>query len=333
MFLSILLFLVGIALIVLGANYLTEGAATLARRLGLSPLMVGLTIVAFGTSAPELVVSLTSALAGKSDIALGNVVGSNIFNVFAIAGVTALIAPLTITKSTIRKEIPLMVLASLVLCFMVFDKELSGLAGVENVISRGEGLVLLCFFSIFLSYTIAISKPNAPEQVVELDESLKAEETQRINRPIWLLIIYMVGGLVGLVYGGDLCVSSASDIAKAMGVSDAIIGLTIVAAGTSLPELATSVVAALKGEQEMAIGNVVGSNIFNIFFILGMTATVKPIGMGGLVSLDFFVMTIAAILLYFFAVFFGKRTINRVEGAILLLLYIAYTVYLVMGVA
>lgn len=333
MFLSILLFLVGIALIVLGANYLTEGAATLARRLGLSPLMVGLTIVAFGTSAPELVVSLTSALAGKSDIALGNVVGSNVFNVFAIAGVTALIAPLTITKSTIRKEIPLMVLASLVLCFMVFDKELSGLVGVENVISRGEGLVLLCFFSIFLSYTIAISKPNAPEQVVELDESLKAEETQRINRPIWLLIIYMLGGLVGLVYGGDLFVSSASDIAKAMGVSDAIIGLTIVAAGTSLPELATSVVAALKGEQEMAIGNVVGSNIFNIFFILGMTATVKPIGMGGLVSLDFFVMTIAAILLYFFAVFFGKRTINRVEGAVLLLLYIAYTVYLVMGVA
>ena len=333
MFLSILLFLVGIALIVLGANYLTEGAATLARRLGLSPLMVGLTIVAFGTSAPELVVSLTSALAGKSDIALGNVVGSNVFNVFAIAGVTALIAPLTITKSTIRKEIPLMVLASLVLCFMVFDKELSGLVGVENVISRGEGLVLLCFFSIFLSYTIAISKPNAPEQVVELDESLKAEETQRINRPIWLLIIYMLGGLIGLVYGGDLFVSAASDIAKAMGVSDAVIGLTIVAAGTSLPELATSVVAALKGEQEMAIGNVVGSNIFNIFFILGTTAAVKPIGMGGLVSLDFFMMTIAAILLYFFAVFFGKRTINRVEGAVLLLLYIAYTVYLVMGVA
>ena len=333
MFLSILLFLVGIALIVLGANYLTEGAATLARRLGLSPLMVGLTIVAFGTSAPELVVSLTSALAGKSDIALGNVVGSNLFNVFAIAGVTALIAPLTITKSTIRKEIPLMVLASLVLCFMVFDKELSGLVGVENVISRGEGLVLLCFFLIFLSYTIAISKPNAPEQVVELDESLKAEETQRINRPIWLLLIYMLSGLVGLVYGGDLFVSSASDIAKAMGVSDAIIGLTIVAAGTSLPELATSVVAALKGEQEMAIGNVVGSNIFNIFFILGTTATVKPIGIGGLVSLDFFMMTIASILLYFFAVFFGKRTINRVEGAILLLLYIAYTVYLVMGVA
>ena len=322
MFLSILLFLVGIALIVLGANYLTEGAATLARRLGLSPLMVGLTIVAFGTSAPELVVSLTSALAGKSDIALGNVVGSNLFNIFAIAGVTALIAPLTITKSTIRKEIPLMVLASFVLCFMVFDQELSGIAGVENIISRGEGLVLLCFFSIFLSYTIAISKPNAPEQVVELDENLKAEETQRINRPIWLLIIYMVGGLVGLVYGGDLFVSSASDIAKAMGVSDAIIGL-----------LATSVVAALKGEQEMAIGNVVGSNIFNIFFILGTTATVKPIGMGGLVSLDFFMMTIAAILLYFFAVFFGKRTINRIEGAILLLLYIAYTVYLVMGVA
>ena len=259
--------------------------------------------------------------------------GSNLFNVFAIAGITALIAPLTITKSTIRKEIPLMVLASFVLCFMVFDQELSGIAGVENIISRGEGLVLLCFFSIFLSYTIAISKPNAPVQVVELDESLKAEETQRINRPIWLLIIYMVGGLVGLVYGGDLFVSSASDIAKAMGVSDAIIGLTIVAAGTSLPELATSVVAALKGEQEMAIGNVVGSNIFNIFFILGTTATVKPIGMGGLVSLDFFMMTIAAILLYFFAVFFGKRTINRIEGAILLLLYIAYTVYLVMGVA
>lgn len=327
MLLDIILFLVGIALIVAGANFLTDGAAALARRFGLSPLMVGLTIVAFGTSTPELVVSVTSALSGNSDISLGNVVGSNIFNVFGIAGITAIIAPLSITRSTIRKEIPLMILASLVLTVMIFDSFLSGLPGQENIVSRSEGLVLLGFFSIFLAYTIAISKPSELVEPQREDKQV-AEEEQTKKKPIWFLLLCIVGGLAALVYGGDLFVDAASNIAKAFGVSEAVIGLTIVAAGTSLPELATSVVAALKGEQEVAVGNVVGSNIFNIFFILGLTSSVTPIGLGGLTMFDFVSMIAAAILLYFLAVFFGDRKITRVEGAFLLACYIAYTSYL-----
>lgn len=327
MLLDIFLFLVGIVLIVAGANFLTDGAAALARRFGLSPLMVGLTIVAFGTSAPELVVSLTSALAGNSDISLGNVVGSNIFNVFGIAGITAIIAPLSITKSTIRKEIPLMILASVVLTVMIFDALLSGLPNQENIISRSEGLVLLGFFSIFLAYTIAISKPSELIEPQKTDNK-DSEEDKIKQKPIWFLLICIVGGLAALVYGGDLFVTSASNIAQAFGVSEAVIGLTIVAAGTSLPELATSVVAALKGEQEVAVGNVVGSNIFNIFFILGLTASITPIGLGGLTMFDFASMIAAAVLLYFLAVFFGDRKITRIEGGILLACYIAYTTYL-----
>lgn len=328
MFVDILLFVVGIALIVGGANFLTDGAAALARRFGLSPLMVGLTIVAFGTSAPELVVSLTSALNGNTDISLGNVVGSNVFNILGIGGITALIAPLTITQSTIRKEIPLMLLASVVLIFMLFDVEISG--GVANVVSRGDGLVLLGFFAIFLTYTIAISKPSTAIETSQ-DKSVQspADDAAVRLKPIWMLIAFIIGGLVALIWGGNLFVSSASNIAKAFGVSEAIIGLTIVAVGTSLPELATSVVAALKGEQEMAVGNIVGSNIFNIFLILGMTASISPVGLGGLQYVDFLALIVSAVMLYLFGVFFGERKITRFEGGILLLTYVAYTVYLI----
>lgn len=328
MFVDILLFVVGIALIVGGANFLTDGAAALARRFGLSPLMVGLTIVAFGTSAPELVVSLTSALNGNTDISLGNVVGSNVFNILGIGGITALIAPLTITQSTIRKEIPLMLLASLVLVFMIFDIDISG--GEANLVSRGDGLVLLGFFAIFLSYTIAISKPSTTIEANQ-DESVKNPTEDKAVRlkPIWMLIAFIIGGLVALIWGGNLFVSSASSIAKAFGVSEAIIGLTIVAVGTSLPELATSVVAALKGEQEMAVGNIVGSNIFNIFLILGMTASISPVGLGGLQYVDFLALIVSALMLYLFGVFFGERKITRFEGGILVLTYVAYTVYLI----
>lgn len=328
MFVDILLFVVGIALIVGGANFLTDGAAALARRFGLSPLMVGLTIVAFGTSAPELVVSLTSALNGNTDISLGNVVGSNVFNILGIGGITALIAPLTITQSTIRKEIPLMLLASVVLIFMLFDVEISG--GVANVVSRGDGLVLLGFFAIFLTYTIAISKPSTAIETSQ-DKSVQspADDAAVRLKPIWMLIAFIIGGLVALIWGGNLFVSSASNIAKAFGVSEAIIGLTIVAVGTSLPELATSVVAALKGEQEMAVGNIVGSNIFNIFLILGMTASISPVGLGGLQYVDFLALIVSAVMLYLFGVFFGERKITRFEGGILVLTYVAYTVYLI----
>ena len=323
MLVDILLFLLGIVLIIAGANYLTEGASTLARRMGLSPLVVGLTIVAFGTSAPELIVSLMSALKGNADIAMGNVIGSNIFNILAIGGVTAVVAPITITKSTIRREIPLMLLSFLVLFFLSYDTIFAGTAGTtENILSRGEGLTLLGFFLIFLTYTFAIAK-DAPDDP-------HADHTPIRSYPLWLLVLFILGGLAALIYGGDLFVSSASSIARTFGMSESFIGLTIVAAGTSLPELATSVAAALKKQPEIAVGNIVGSNIFNIFLILGVSSTITPIRIGGVTALDFLVMIVAGLMLYIFAVLFGQRVVKRSEGAILALSFIAYTVYLIM---
>ncbi|KGO00224.1 calcium/sodium antiporter [Porphyromonas sp. COT-290 OH3588] len=317
---DLLFFVLGIVLIIGGANSLTDGAAALARRMGLSPLMVGLTVVAFGTSAPELVVSLTSALKGSADIAIGNVVGSNIFNILAIVGITALVTPLSITASTVRKEIPLLILASCVFAVIAWDTLFSGLIGQENFLSRSEGLALLGFFLIFLTYTFSIAK-SAGEIEQESDPSKK-------RKPMWLLIALIIGGLAGLIFGGDLFVSSSSSIARSFGVSEAFIGLTLVAMGTSLPELATSVVAALKKEPELAVGNVVGSGLFNIFFILGTTATVTPIKMSGVTVVDFLVMVLSSILLYVFGIFFGQRTITRLEGGILFACFIAYNAYL-----
>lgn len=323
MLVDILLFLLGIILIIVGANYLTEGASTLARRMGLSPLVVGLTIVAFGTSAPELIVSLMSALKGNADIAMGNVIGSNIFNILAIGGVTALVAPITITQSTIRREIPLMLLSFLVLFFLSYDTIFAGTAGTtENILSRGEGLTLLGFFLIFLTYTFAIAKDSPDDPHVD--------HTPIRSYPLWLLVLFILGGLAALIYGGDLFVSSASSIARTFRMSESFIGLTIVAAGTSLPELATSVAAALKKQPEIAVGNIVGSNIFNIFLILGVSSTITPIRIGGVTALDFLVMIVAGLMLYIFAVLFGQRVVKRSEGAILALSFIAYTVYLIM---
>lgn len=328
MLLNILLFVIGVALIISGANYLTEGASKLARRFGLSPLMVGLTIVAFGTSAPELVVSLTSALKGSGDIALGNVIGSNIFNVLAIGGVTALAAPLSITISTIRREIPLLILASVVMVVMTLDTMLGGVGATSNVISRGEGLTLLGFFSIFLAYTIAISRDDS----VQSDHSPSKDAPEAAQRPVWLLLVMILGGLFGLVYGGNLFVDAASAIARSFGVSEAMIGLTLVAAGTSMPELATSLVAALKGEHELAIGNIVGSGIFNVFLVLGLISTITPIQAVGIDLMDLGIMVLSAVLLYFLGVFFGSRVITRLEGALLLGLYIVYTAYLIVNI-
>ena len=321
MFLDILLFILGIALIIAGANYLTEGASVLARRFGVSPLVVGLTIVAFGTSSPELIVSLLSALKGNSDISMGNVVGSNIFNVLVIGGINALVTPITITRSTVRREIPLMILACLVLSVMALDRVFAGTGATENILSRSEGIVLLCFFLIFLTYTFAIAKGDPS------DPHTAPAPTK--HYPLWLLVVFIIGGLGGLVLGGELFVDAASSIARTLGMSEGFIGLTIVAAGTSLPELATSVAAALKKEPEIAVGNIVGSNLFNIFFILGTTATVTPIHIGGVSTLDFTMMSFAALLLYVFAVLFGQRVIKRAEGAVLVLCFVLYTAYLI----
>ena len=301
---DIVLLIGGLLLILVGVNALTDGAASVAKRFNISSLVIGLTIVAFGTSAPELTVSVVSALKGSSDIAIGNVVGSNIFNALMIVGCTAAIVPISVTKGTLSKEIPLCVLASIVLFICANDVLINGAS--HNSISSSDGMLLLCFFAIFLGYTFAIAH-NREEN---------GESTIKIM-PIWKASLFIIGGLAGLIYGGQFF--------------ESIIGLTLVAGGTSLPELATSVVAALKKNPEMAIGNVIGSNLFNIFFVLGCSATITPMNIQGITNLDLGVMIGSCVLLYIFGLFFKKRTITRPEGILLIACYIAYITYLIVG--
>ena len=317
-----ILFLIGgLLLILLGANGLTDGAASVAKRFHIPSIVIGLTIVAFGTSAPELTVSVSSALKGSADIAIGNVVGSNIFNTLMIVGCTALFAPIVISRNTLRKEIPLCILSSIVLLICANDVLLDH--GSENIISTTDGLLLLCFFIIFLGYTFAIAFKGAKEE----------EEGEEIKQlPMWRSTLYIIGGLGALVAGGSFFVDGASGIARSLGVSESVIGLTLVAGGTSLPELATSIVAALKKNPEIAIGNVIGSNLFNIFFVLGCSASITPLRLTGINNFDLLTLVGASILLWFFGLFFAKRTITRIEGSILILCYIAYTVVLIYNV-
>lgn len=321
---DILLLVGGLLLILLGANGLTDGAASIAKRFNIPSIVIGLTIVAFGTSAPELTVSVSSALKGSPDIAIGNVVGSNIFNSLMIVGCTALIAPIPIVRNTLRKEIPLSILAAVALFFCVSDVWIDG-STAGNVVSHTDGWLLLCFFAIFLGYTFAIAKPE------DVGTSTSESEGGDIKvLPWWQSILYIVGGLAGLVYGGRLFVDGATGLALGLGVSESVVGLTIVAGGTSLPELATSVVAAWKKNPEIAIGNVVGSNLFNIFFILGTSAAITPLPLQGITLMDFYVLIGSGVLLWLFGLFFAKRTITRPEGIILMLAYVAYTTVLIL---
>lgn len=323
---NILLLIGGLILILLGANGLTDGAASVAKRFRIPPIVIGLTIVAFGTSAPELTVSVSSALKGSADIAIGNVVGSNIFNTLMIVGCTALFAPIVITRNTLRKEIPLCILSSIVLLICANDVFLDKAS--ENILNRVDGLLLLCFFVIFMGYTFAIaSKPATMEQPAE--HPVIEEETEIKSLPWWKSILYIIGGLAALIYGGQLFVDGATGIARNLGVSESIIGLTLVAGGTSLPELATSIVAALKKNPEIAIGNVIGSNLFNIFFVLGCSASITPLHLSGITNFDLFTLVGSGILLWLFGLFFAKRTITRIEGGIMILCYVAYTVVLI----
>lgn len=312
---DILLLLGGLAAILAGANVLTDGAASVAMRFNIPSIVIGLTIVAFGTSAPELAVSLSSALKGSSEIALGNVVGSNIFNSLMIVGCTALVAPIVITRNTLRKEIPLCILSAVVLWVCANDRLLNGSS--ENLISASEGVLLLCFFVIFLGYTFAISSDGNRE-----NQSVK-------QMTMGKSAFYILIGLLALIAGGQWFVEGASGIARQLGVSEAVIGLTLVAGGTSLPELATSVVAAWKKNPEMAIGNAIGSNLFNIFFVLGCSATVAPMSVGGVGNFDFLTLLLSGVLLWFFGLFFKKRTITRLEGGILVSCYLIYTALLI----
>lgn len=308
--------IVGLVLILVGADALTDGASAVAKRWGVSDLVVGLTVVAFGTSAPELAISLVSAIKGSAPMAVGNVVGSNIFNVLVIIGLVAVIKPVRIQGSIMFNELPLVILSSLAL-LAVGSGNILGVEG-ERILTRPEGILFLLFFIIFMRYTFSQarsgSQPDAGAGMV----------SGKPLMPLWKSLLWIAGGLAGLIWGGDRFVAGASGIASSLGMSDALIGLTIVAAGTSLPELATSVVAAGKGKPGIAVGNVIGSNIFNIFLVLGLTGTIMPLPFGGITVADLLVMTGASVLFWIFGWKFAERTVTRWEGGALLALYVAY---------
>ena len=314
---NVILLIVGLVLILVGANYLTDGSAALARRFNISEFIVGLTIVAIGTSTPELVVSVISALHGSGDMAIGNVTGSNLFNGLLILGITTLIRPVPLTSDNIKKDIPLGILASIVLLVVCCDVLLG--SDLRNNIGRDEGIILLLLFVIFISYTIFSAK--APE----VEEA--AEEQKPMS--IWLMLIMIVGGLAALVFGGNLFQTSAVEVARALGVSESMIAITLLAGGTSLPELAASAVSAVKGKAEMAMGNVLGSNISNIFLVLGASATITPLSLGGITMVDLLTVLGASILLWITAFSFKRNKIDRPEAVILIVAYIAYIWYMV----
>lgn len=318
MIINILLLIGGLALILIGANCLTDGASSVAKKWGVSDLVIGLTIVAFGTSAPELVISTLSAIDGSAELAIGNVVGSNIFNILAIIGCVALVMPIKVEKSIMSNEIPLVILSAIAILFCANDILLNGSS--TDLLSRGDGLILLLFFAIFMRYTFSIAKNGNSEDSTEEVKTMSGIKAT----------LFILGGLAGLIFGGQFFVDEASGIASSLGVSESIIGLTIVAAGTSLPELATSVVAALKKNSGMAIGNVIGSNIFNSFFVLGCASTITPLSMGGINNIDLLTMVGASVLFFIFGWLFKQRTITRIEGAVMVACYIAYTTFLVM---
>lgn len=318
MWISFILLIVGLVLILLGADALVNGASAVARKYGISEFVVGLTIVGIGTSAPELIVSAISAINGSSDIAIGNVVGSNISNVFMILGVTAIIAPISLTKSNLKYDLPIALGVSLLLFVLAYD---SIFLGKEfNVISRWDGLILIAMFVLFMIYSFKSSASG--------DQNEESAESENGKVNIVKSVLLIVCGLVGLVLGGRLFVNSGSDIARGFGVSDAFIGITVMAVGTSLPELAASVNAAIKKKGQMALGNVIGSNIFNILLILGTSSIIRPLTLGGITMIDMGMMILTTVMIMLSALLISKKEIKRGVGALFFMIYIAYIVYL-----
>lgn len=311
---SLLLIIIGFAALIYGANWMVDGASSLAKKHNISDLAIGLTIVAFGTSAPELVVNSLASFDGFSDIVLGNIIGSNNFNLFIILGIAGLIYPIKVQSSTAWQEIPISLIVTILLLILANDLFLTS----ESEISRLDGIILIILFMAFLFYVFKQMKTDDGEVVgYELKSNLK----------IWTLILF---GLSGLIIGGKIVVDSSISVATDLGVSQKIIGLTIIAAGTSLPELITSIVAALKKNSDIAIGNVIGSNIFNFLLILSISSFIKPINYNNIFNIDLFVL-IGGSLFLILAMFTGKRKkLDRWEAAILVIFYLAYTIYLIL---
>jgi cation:H+ antiporter len=315
MALAIILIIAGLAILIFGAEGLVRGASSMAKRWGIPPLVIGLTIVAFGTSAPELIVNLFAAFKGSADLAIGNIIGSNIANILLILGVSALIFPICLKSSTIWKEIPFAILAALLLFIMGNDALFDG--NGFNAITRTDGLALISLFAIFMVYVFNISKNKEKTE----------EEITLYSWPI--SILFLTAGIFGLFLGGKLLVDNAVIIAKIAGLSESLIGLTIVAIGTSLPELVTSIVAAYHKHNDMAVGNIIGSNIFNIFWVLGLTGTIIHLPFNVNTNVDAFVGIVAVVLLFLFMFIGSRRKIDRWQGALFISLYIAYIVYLI----
>ena len=312
----VLLF-IGFALLIKGAGWLVDGASSIARRFNVSDLVIGLTVVAFGTSSPELFVNIIASLKGNTEIAIGNVLGSNIANTFLILGIASIIYPLTVGKGTVWKEIPLSLLAAIVLGILANDQLID--KREFSVLTRIDGLVFLSFFAVFMYYSVTIAK-----KIKGMEEYVPAKEHRFVKA--LLLIVF---GLLGLTIGGQWIVDGAVYMALSFGMSQSLAGLTIVAIGTSLPELATSAVAAKKKNVEIAIGNVVGSNIFNIFFVLGISSVVKPLPFNMKSNIDVGVVILASLLLLA-CLFTGKKhSLDRWEGAIFVLLYTVYITYVI----
>lgn len=320
---DILFLCLGLLLVIGGANYLTDGATSIARHFKVSDLIIGLTIVAFGSSTPDLVISLTSTLQGKAQIAVGDIIGANIFDLLLVIGACALAKPIVISAQTLQKEFPMVILSSAVILIMACDTLIDSTS--VNTIDRSDGLLLLCFFIIYgyVTYMIARSQATPPTA------GNKPVPQKQIK--IWLACVMVAGGLAALVVGGNWIVSGASGVARRFGMSEALVGLTVVAIGSSIPDLFTSFVAALKGHSGIAIGNVVGSCVFNIFFVIGACASVRTLDLGTINTLDFGVLLGASVLLWIFGWVWGKRTINRWEGLILSLSYVGYLTILILS--
>lgn len=317
MLLSILYILVGVVVVLWGADRLTEGAVGVAERLHIPQLVIGLTIVAIGTSMPEFCVSFVSALKGTADLAVGNVVGSNIFNSLLIVGITAMVAPMTILKNTVRLDIPFALLASIMLAAFCYDGELT----------RLDAGILFGLFVVFMFITLQHAKRGEKKEESEENEDVKEREQAM---PVWKMVALILVGLACLVLGSNVFVDGATKVATALGISDAVIGLTVVAMGTSMPELATSVVAARKGNSGIAIGNVLGSNVFNILLVIGLTGVISPMHIQGITWIDLSMLILSMVLLLLFS--YTKYTIARWEGAVLTTLFVGYITWVVMNV-
>ena len=315
MLLQVFILIAGLLLILFGANYLVDGSSSIAKKFGLSEFIIGLTIVGIGTSTPEMVVSFMSSLQGKADMAIGNIVGSNIFNTMIILGITALITPLVITRSNLRKDIPLNIIVTVLLILLGMNQTIFGLG--ENQLCRIDGAILL---GVFAWYLWSSFKSDSADE----DEESQIKEYSGL-----MSVVLIIGGLAGLIAGGKLFVNSATELAKMFGVSDKLIAITVMAAGTSMPELATCVVAALKGRGQLALGNILGSNISNILLILGGAALINPLSFSGMTAVDLGAVLICAIFILFSAYAFKKKALDRVEGIILLLMEAGYMWYLI----